>query len=772
MNNQLLITDKERFLVQATDFFNLLFEPALEQMLGEIELRLFAQDGKVTQRFFNSEAMAAEEAYEYYRQGMKVCFGVNLRVEKEGKKGGKKDNVRWVSAFHAEIDYGTLGHDAVSKHATRESALDAIHAFNLAPTIVIHSGGGFHCYWVLFNPLNVKEVGLERIESVNKALSVLLGGDSATDISRVLRVPGTFNMKIPENPRPVTIESCSCRKYQYEDFMHLIRDERRDEVSSKQTVAMPWPTATNPIDADSLPISEKIKSLIKQGNRGQYVSRSHADFAVITTLVHKGLSDSEIRQVFLQYPIGEKYRQHKAPDQYLKHSIDKAKKLSNLTPDELTDPLFVSESLSKTERGYQLDAVKFEEYIIRKYDVKYLDKETMFFQYNGKCYAPLTENALNFICQRELGIHRMLFPNNMLKQLIHFAKGDALMDSAISSRDHISYLTLQNGLYKVDTGELLPHSPSIFTTNLLPYNYDPQATCPRFMQFLDEVFLGDKEKIQFIQEAVGYTFHKSIPTAAMFFLVGGGSNGKSVFINTISSLVGEDNFSNISFSSLSDERYILKLYQKMINITGETPQSKRLNTDTIKAVVGGDWVTGRELYKEPMTFRPYAKHFLAMNKAPMIEDTSHGMWRRIWIVEFPRRFEEHEMDRELEDKLRNELSGIFNWALEGYRRLKGRRFSFPESDAMKISKSEYRNDMDSIRDYASKYLHRSDSREDRLIFKDVYDSYVAFCQNEGKKEIEAKKDFGKRLQDMHYKVTESTRDANKKCVFNVRWAKE
>jgi len=407
-----------------------------------------------------------------------------------------------------------------------------------------------------------------------------------------------------------------------------------------------------------------------------------------------------------------------------------------------------------------------------KYNIKYLDKETMFFQYNGKCYAPLTENALNFICQRELGGHRSLFTNNVLKQLIHFAKGDALMDSSISSRDHISYLTLQNGLYKVDTGELLPHTPSIFTTNLLPYNYDPQATSPRFMQFLDEVFLGDKEKIQFIQEAVGYTFHKSIPTAAMFFLVGGGSNGKSVFINTISSLVGEDNFSNISFSSLSDERYILKLYQKMINITGETPQSKRLITDTIKAVVGGDWVTGRELYKEPMTFRPYAKHFLAMNKAPMIEDTSHGMWRRIWIVEFPRRFEEHEMDRELEDKLKNELSGIFNWALEGYRRLKGRKFSFPESDAMKISKSEYRNDMDSIRDYASKYLHRSDSREDRLIFKDVYDSYVSFCQNEGKKDIEAKKDFGKRLQDMHYKVTESTRDANKKCVFNVRWAKE
>jgi len=771
MNKQLLIENKQKFMDQAMEFFNCLFEAPLRQERGEIEIRVFP-NGYAQQHFFKSEESAGEMAYILCNEGIDVYFGVNSRVG----RGGAKENVHWLSAFHAEIDYGKLGHKKESTHETHKDALAAIRVFPMEPSVIVHSGGGYHCYWVLLNPVNVMKVGLDNIESVNKALSASLGGDTATDISRLLRVPGTLNLKIPDKPRPVMVVSYSGKRYQYEDFVHLVKDDGPKGITTGPTfmtdTTISWAAAVNPIEADSLPVSEKIKSLIKQGNRGQYVSRSHADFAVITTLVHKGLSDSEIRKVFLQYPIGEKYRQHKAPEQYLKHSIDKAKKLSNLTPDELTDPLFISESISKTERGYQLDAVKFEEYIIRKYNIKYLDKETMFFQYNGKCYTPLTENALNFICQRELGIHRMLFPNNMLKQLIHFAKGDALMDSAISSRDHISYLTLQNGLYKVDTGELLTHTPSIFTTNLLPYNYDPEAICPRFMQFLDEVFLGDKEKIQFIQEAVGYTFHKSIPTAAMFFMVGSGSNGKSVFINTISSLVGEDNFCSVSFSDLSDERYILKLYQKMINISGETPHAKRLNTDIIKQVVGGDWVTGRELYKEPMTFRPYAKHFLAMNKAPMIEDTSHGMWRRIWIVDFPRRFEEHEMDRELEDKLRNELSGIFNWALEGYRRLKGRRFSFPESDAMKISKSEYRNDMDSIRDYASKYLHRSDNREDRLIFKDVYDSYVAFCQNEGKKEIEAKKDFGKRLQDMHYKVTESTRDANKKYVFNVRWAKE
>ena len=101
-----------------------------------------------------------------------------------------------------------------------------------------------------------------------------------------------------------------------------------------------------------------------------------------------------------------------------------------------------------------------------------------------------------------------------------------------------------------------------------------------------------------------------MPTPAVFFLIGSGSNGKSVFINTIANLVGKENTSNISFNSLSDEYYILELFQKMINISGETPV-KNINSDTIKAVVGGDWVTGRRLYKQPMKFRPFAKHFLS-----------------------------------------------------------------------------------------------------------------------------------------------------------------
>jgi len=405
--------------------------------------------------------------------------------------------------------------------------------------------------------------------------------------------------------------------------------------------------------------------------------------------------------------------------------------------------------------------------MVKKYKIIILNQERAMFRYNEKCYEQFTEKALNHLCQNELKGHRNLFGRSSLSEFIHYAVGDTLVDSETVKKIQLNFLTMQNGLYKIDEGILIDHTPQIFTTNLLPFDYDPDATCPRFMQFLDEVFRGDQDKINFVQEAVGYIFHKSIPTPAVFFLIGAGSNGKSVFINTISNLVGKENTCNVSFNLLSDETYILELYQKMLNISGETPRSKNIDTDVIKAVTAGDWVTGRELYKQPMKFRPFAKSFLAMNEPPSIKDTSHGMWRRIWVITFPRKFEEHEMDRQLEDKLSLELSGIFNWALEGYGRLKGKDFALKESGSMKLAKKDYRTSTDSVRAFIDEHLSHSDTANDRIKFSDLYRQYQEYCQLEGEKNIKIKSSFKKGLEEMKYKIANSSKEGNQLFVFNV-----
>ena len=111
----------------------------------------------------------------------------------------------------------------------------------------------------------------------------------------------------------------------------------------------------------------------------------------------------------------------------------------------------------------------------KKHMLKFLEKERTFFRYNGKCYEQCTDDRLNHICQSELGKHRELFTPASKANFIHFAIGNDLVDMDKAYEDQVRYLTMQNGLYDLSTYQLIPHHSEIFTTNLLPYDYNPEA---------------------------------------------------------------------------------------------------------------------------------------------------------------------------------------------------------------------------------------------------------------------------------------------------------
>ena len=747
--------------------FETIFDQALTQGLGEVEIRIFTKGRIPEQYFYSSIDDVVDKAYDLTSEGIDVFFGVNPRVG----KGGGKENVHYVTVFHAEVDYGKTGHKKKTPHEGYDDALTSIKEFSPEPTIIVHSGGGFHCYWVLNEPLKVEDTGLDNIETINRVLCKKLGGDSGThDISRVLRVPGTYNFKQPDNPRKATVINNSGTKYNYEDFTQFLVqtdiDEKKTDVKStpesNEELSSTWDGSI-----DNLPVSAKIKNLIMKGNDGTYSSRSDADMAVVVTLVNKGLSENDIRSVFEKYPIGEKYREHPAGDKYLRHTINSAKGMTNLTEEEMQDPLFISGSLKKNPKGStKIDIVKFQEYIVKEYEIR--KYEDAFYKYNGKCYELCPDDDLNYICQRVLSKNRRVFTKSVFGEFIHYAIGDAKEDNTKANDNMVIYLTLQNGLYHLKEERLIEHTPGIFTTNLLPYNYDPDAECKRFIQYLEEVFMGNKETIDFVQEACGYALHKDLPIPAMFFLIGSGSNGKSVFTDILVELFGKHNTSSISLNSLGDEYYLMELHGKMVNVSGETPHKRKLNSDIIKSVTGGDLVTARSPHKPPTKFKPFAKHYLAMNEKPIIEDTSHGMWRRIYVIEFPKRFTKEEMDVDLRSKLKDELSGIFNWALKGYNSLRSKNFKLKETAAMESSKEQYQRDSNNALLFASERLVRSDLGK-RIKLKDVYDSYKEFCEHGGDKNPVKKTDFTKILKGQGYTIKKSTRDSNQVFIFDVEY---
>jgi phage/plasmid-associated DNA primase len=114
------------------------------------------------------------------------------------------------------------------------------------------------------------------------------------------------------------------------------------------------------------------------------------------------------------------------------------------------------------------------------------------------------------------------------------------------------------------------------------------------------------------------------------------------------------------------------------------------------------------------------------------------------------------------------LSGIFNWALEGYKRLDGQKFIFSESPAMSKSKKQYQQQSNSVLDFIDSCL-KDANPEDSSAFKDLYDCYQGFCETEGNKRCFPKKEFRTILENEGIPVANSSKHANQLRVFGVKY---
>lgn len=224
-------TKKASFLSEAVPFFGALFSTVLDDKSGQIELRTFPKHRTHYQDWFDDETKAAEKAYELCKQGIDVYFSVNPKTE-----GGKKENIPSVVTFHAEVDFGAAGHKKKSKWKDDITLLKALCDFSPSPSYSIYSGGGFHVYWILKEPYKINsKADIDLIEGLNLTLTKLLGGDPGTqDISRVLRVPGSTNYKLKNNPRPVCVVHSSSNRYTVDEMRKALFNRHEENPANHQ----------------------------------------------------------------------------------------------------------------------------------------------------------------------------------------------------------------------------------------------------------------------------------------------------------------------------------------------------------------------------------------------------------------------------------------------------------------------------------------------------------------------------------------------------------
>ena len=230
-------------------------------------------------------------------------------------------------------------------------------------------------------------------------------------------------------------------------------------------------------------------------------------------------------------------------------------------------------------------------------------------------------------------------------------------------------LGVPDGVIDLLTGELLPPDPRMMITRqaaIAPA--EPGATAPIWSTFLHEATGGDEELIRFLQMWCGYCLTGSTVEQALCFVYGPGGNGKSVFINTLTGILGDyaataamDTFTAKRFESHSTD--IAALAGARLVVASETEEGKAWAEARLKQLTGGDDITARFMRQDNFTFRPQFKLTITGNYQPTLQSAEPAMQRRLNIVPFTRT--PAEPDKQLEEKLRDEWPAILRWMIDG-----------------------------------------------------------------------------------------------------------
>lgn len=254
---------------------------------------------------------------------------------------------------------------------------------------------------------------------------------------------------------------------------------------------------------------------------------------------------------------------------------------------------------------------------------------------------------------------------------LELAKSEPLISDAGDGWDADPWVFgLANGIVDLRSGTVRAATQQDRITKFSSVAFNSNADCPRFKQFLAEIFDGDTELTAYLQKVVGYTLTGSTQEQCLFACYGKGSNGKSTLLGVLHHIFG-DYAANLPFSALeitgrsSIPNDVMMLLGARFATAIETREGVTLNEARIKALTGGDAITGRRLYHEPITFQPTHKFWLAFNHKPIITDNSPAMWRRICLIPFLHAFEGQKADKGLLEKLKAEASGILNWLIKG-----------------------------------------------------------------------------------------------------------
>lgn len=359
------------------------------------------------------------------------------------------------------------------------------------------------------------------------------------------------------------------------------------------------------------------------------------------------------------------------------------------------------------------------------------DRAGLLYRWNGRYWEEFEREQLERQAILYLRLEaQMTRVNDAVKQTVSLA----IIPHGRKVNDRDGWICIENGMFNTDTFEILPHDRDYYATVMLPVTFDPNnpASCDRWQLFLQQT-IKTPGAIEQLQEFFGYCLTRETRYEMALFMIGEGADGKSTTQKVLRAMVGDENCTSVSFEGLDDQFQRAMIYNKVVNLSSEIG-SGVMESQWFKKIASGDKITASFKHKDGFDFKPFVKFAFAVNDMPRILDTSDGLFRKMLPIWFKRQFLPGDPDRDpfLEDKLMQEISGIFAWSLVGLARLRKRGAFYTQLEETRRLLTDYRALNNPVCAFVMDTLVPADNSIAEALDKNqLYASYVSYCGKNG-----------------------------------------
>lgn len=406
--------------------------------------------------------------------------------------------------------------------------------------------------------------------------------------------------------------------------------------------------------------------------------------------------------------------------------------------------------------------------VAKKHNIMYVDK-VGFYEWNGRIWNKISEGVVKKYIDKVYG--KRFSTSKRVNAVCNLISHRYITDVAF---DRNPVLTFQNGTLEIETGNFRDFSQNDYCSIIMDYDYNPEATCPTWEHFIEDVIDGEPRRSEMLQFIAGYTLFPNCKHQKVFILMGSGGNGKSVYLEIIQKLFGDSNVTHIEPTGLAREFERIRLKDSLLNIGSD------INSDFSKGEIR-EWLlkvadgTSIQACYKGMThidFIPRCKLVFACNALPTAE-IINGLNRRMQFVDFPCQYVEDpdpnkpkqkKRDINIIEKLSAEMAGIFNWTYTGYKTLCKVGY-FTDTPEQEILMRQFKTTSDPVVAFCEDYDH---SFVDSVSRDDIYCWYTQWCEDTGHKPLSREKFIPRFREDMGERIKDEKRfrvDGKIKRVF-------